>query len=565
METLIEKFLVGQEELEKLYGCYDMRITRPLSEEELKFEKLEEVFNQHYPDYVDKDIRRSIQRTDKDGLIQRINDMFEFNMDSFNNNDQKFKLVYLFLQFEEKFGSKTLRGFWAKPSLENVDNSYVGLKTTNGEMMAFLKRSLENAISADFIYKAKTTVYEVASGWERQIKQIREQLDFDLYYDNHEEIERAYKTVAGYAQFYNKKVYLHGNIKHDLFETVYLKLLEHENLGREYDLISVANSVVDLKFNSNDSEEFCKELASNKVSIDEVDSFLSNNRQTVAAKVFRQDKVDSNELNKYDRAMSNVKYFLKMWVENTKHKKHEPVDELLLVLCIREILSLKQSDKVENRYYRAKADKTLKSELYDDKNAVIRIKSQATWVERVMKRYNSCFHSMEVINMARQTEKYMDYLMVRTLATNSIDDMKVIHSHFMLEMQGMIYPQKQLEEKVKLFERILRGESIRYKVMISEGNLLSPTRVFFSFKLEDDTLLELAKGLKKAISDAEIDKSPKFYDYELTILKAYFGDALNLYFEFVVDPSFKRICIQKKEILPYRDIKQILQHNGIDI
>ena len=101
--------------------------------------------------------------------------------------------------------------------------------------------------------------------------------------------------------------------------------------------------------------------------------------------------------------------------------------------------------------------------------------------------------------------------------------------------------------------------------MISEGNLLSPTRVFFSFKLEDDTLLELAKGLKKAISDAEINKSPKFYDYALTILKAYFGDALNLYFEFVVDPSFKRICIQKKEILPYRDIKQILQHNGIDI
>ena len=71
--------------------------------------------------------------------------------------------------------------------------------------------------------------------------------------------------------------------------------------------------------------------------------------------------------------------------------------------------------------------------------------------------------------MARQTEKYIDYLIARTFETNSLIDMRVIHTHFMLNIQGMIYPQDELEKQAKRFEKILRRKAEKYKVQIPFG------------------------------------------------------------------------------------------------
>ena len=72
--------------------------------------------------------------------------------------------------------------------------------------------------------------------------------------------------------------------------------------------------------------------------------------------------------------------------------------------------------------------------------------------------------------MARQTEKYIDYLIARTFETNSLIDMRVIHTHFMLNIQGMIYPQDELEKQAKRFEKILRRKAEKYKVQIPFGD-----------------------------------------------------------------------------------------------
>ena len=139
--------------------------------------------------------------------IVRINELFDIKMDCFLNEDEKFRLLFLFSRFEGKFGSKTLGEFLSKPSYENVDNSRAGISTVNGEMMAFLKYELEKELAPSFISEAKSIMSTIARGCERQIQSVRGKLDWNLYLDNSEEIDRVYNMIGGYTQFYNKLDY----------------------------------------------------------------------------------------------------------------------------------------------------------------------------------------------------------------------------------------------------------------------------------------------------------------------------------------------------------------------
>ena len=121
---------------------------------------------------------------------------------------------------------------------------------------------------------------------------------------------------------------MHGRYKHSLLETFYLKLLEHENLGREYDIISVSNDVLNADITQSGKRELYEELAVQEIKISEVDDYLKNNRLKMVAYVFEKEKTTSNEKDKYDRAAPRVKYFLKMLIENTKYKGIDVVSVL---------------------------------------------------------------------------------------------------------------------------------------------------------------------------------------------------------------------------------------------
>lgn len=567
----IEKYIIGQERLEKIYGCYAMGIKRKLKINELDINAMCRALTIYAPEcygYDEKDIYRNITRTgEKAGLIQRLKEQLDFDVDAFCDDQEKLKLLYLCYRFEMKYGSKALTAFLQKPSLENEDTIWAGIKTANGEMTAFLKHNIEREITPQFILTAKRMVDMVATGWEHQIRDVRLQLDANLFKDNRNEIERIYKMVGEYAQFYNKKSYLHGRYKHSLLETFYLKLLEHENLGREYDIISVSNNIMNVDITQSGNHELYDQLAVQEVKITDVDNYLKNNRLRIATYVFDKEKTTSNEKDKYDRAAPKVKYFLKMFTENTKYKGIDVVSVLLLVVCIQEIISLTNKDKIENHYYRAgmEAVKSIKSELHDDSNDPIKTMSQLVWVERVMYRYNSCRHNTDILQMTRQTEKYIDYLITRTLETNSLVDMRFIHTYFRLNIQGMIYPQDELEKQKKRFEKILRRKAEKYTVQIPSGDSWGYARHFFSIPIPDAELEKTAKMIFKAMIAAEKDMKPQSFDYELIVLFSYFNEPVKIYFELVINPKFRQISIQRMELLPYKEWHNIKEENGIHV
>ena len=143
------------------------------------------------------------------------------------------------------------------------------------------------------------------------------------------------------------------------------------------------------------------------------------------------------------------------------------------------------------------AVKSIKSELHDDNNDPIKTMSQIVWVERVIHRYNSCRHDTDLLQMARQTEKY--------------------------------------------------------KVQIPYGDSWGYVRQFFSIPISEGELEKTAKKLFKAMIAAKKAMKPQFFDYKLTALFSYFDEPVRIYFELVVDPEFRQISIQRMELLPYNE------------
>ena len=70
VDWAIEYYLIGQERLEKIYGCYDLRIHRELTNKELQQISWQTILADELQDYFSdsKDVYQYFNRKDK-GLI----------------------------------------------------------------------------------------------------------------------------------------------------------------------------------------------------------------------------------------------------------------------------------------------------------------------------------------------------------------------------------------------------------------------------------------------------------------------------------------------------------------
>lgn len=98
-------------------------------------------------------------------------------------------------------------------------------------------------------------------------------------------------------------------------------------------------------------------------------------------------------------------------------------------------------------------------------------------------RYNTCFHDTKLIAKVRDAEKYLDWLFVRNLETNSLEDLRYIHIHYMYEIQGIMYSQAEMEKKKRHIETIFRRKAYKWTFQIPSGDSWSPARQFFRYQL----------------------------------------------------------------------------------
>ncbi len=356
---------------------------------------------------------------------------------------------------------------------------------------------------------------------------------------------------------------LHGEYKDSLLETFYLKMVQHESLGRESDILDIADIAMDLNeemiiYNPEKYIEFAFEV----VAKEKIHEFVKENRKEITQLVFEHDKVTSNEFQKFDTAVEKINYCMDMFNENTFTWQHDNIPKLMIVVIIQEIVKMDKKEFVENKFYRytTTEQRTLNTELTYGTSAFR--KNQLAWVAKIMRRYNMYKGKCKETNLARGIEKNIDRIMLKIFSCNSLNDMIYIHNFLMMWLDAVLVDEKKIHKEIKIFEKCIGRREKGYKVIGNPYML----HVFFGSTLNSSIPEMLAKKITKKISEAKLkNKEIVRVKWPIELQDNYFHDNEEYFLVTIINIDKKEIEILDFEADPDEEYRNCLLANGIPV
>lgn len=565
----IEKNIVGQDRLLQIYGPYALGVAKQLTDEELQestwFNYILAKYNDKNYTYADiyKYFYRNEEKGKRYGLVKRLQQI-GINVALFDDKREYTKLLYFLFCFEHtvRDNGKTveLMPFLSNPTLENVDNALVGDYTKNGSLMAEIKRNVAKEVDENFIFALNQIMVTVIRQWEGQIACVMSYLDYSVNGEYLDELERICTTLeadTGMVHSFKGEQY-----NHSLLETVYLKLAEHETIGRELDLMDINDYTV--KYMNGISEEKLfeyKRLAYKRLNKTEVVSFLTENRKKIAPLVFEKEKVSSNDYKKYDTAIERVNNYIQVVNENTKLMDADELPQLFVICCMQEVIQIDKNEKINNGYYRHDTNeiKTLNTELNNGTKA--KRKSQLALIGRANKRFYVYAGKEAESNYAKRAEKAIDKIIHRIFQADNLIDMAYMHNFFMMAVDSALVADSRTENNKKSFmkavKRVVKGYQLVGDSFMIQG--------FFA-TINNTSIPELlGKKIGKEIFKLECDGGnvvcEKSWFFDLT--DNYINETENYMLRATIDTINKRIIIHALFITPSGEYGKRLQANKI--
>lgn len=271
---VVECYALSPKRLEQVHGTYGMGINRCFTSEELNRKNfLKYIFDntQRY-DSPQTNIYRDISKKDSDlyryffrkeknnklGLYYRLKNENVIDLDYFTpqNNDltideNVLKLLAMFYDIE-RGNNILITAFWRKPSLENLDLTSTNTPTYNQSITVKIKSELAKEIS---IYYCESLSYAIRqiNGKLSNIIKLFNYFCWDAGKNirlNDNQVERIIKSFKEFNSILDFNINgILAPYKDNLFRTMYLKILEHEMIGK----------MIDLKeFNNKDALKICQ-------------------------------------------------------------------------------------------------------------------------------------------------------------------------------------------------------------------------------------------------------------------------------------------------------------------
>lgn len=562
----VEKNLVGQKRLEEIYGPYWFGMQRKLSKEELDEKVWFEVLANRYPDKnrTYKDIWRYFYRDEgedddsKKGLIRRL-EKLGFYINNFPDNQDKVKLLFFLYCFEIE-NNVQLSVFLGNPTLENVDNSFVGDETKNGALMSDLKRTIKREINPTYSRMVLTFLTNIGVSWEEQLKKIMVRVDYSLegkYKDDLKRISKElqqnmYRNISGGEPL--------TEYEDTILETFYLKLSQHENLGREYDIIDV-NSHRYKEDYTDYNPEYYKRLAYQAIKKSEVVNFLKDSKEELLPLVFEKDAVSSNERKRYDVIADLVENYIHFIDENTRAIEMDIVSKLYVVSYMQELLRIDKKDKIDNYYYRRKTSesKSLYTELSYGIDA--RRKSQIALIRRVNRRFYHYSGKAEEWEYAESAETYIDVFLCAILQSNSLNDMMTIYNLFMQISDNVLLLESQIEYSYNRLKKCANRKQKGYDWVISPE-----LKRFFIGTIHNSPIIDqIGKGIGNAIFKAHVRKYGTSYDLDVALTNNYIARTDNYRLRGFIDYYEQRFIISSFKLVADPKLEKILARNCIRV
>lgn len=559
----IEKNLVGQERLERIYSPYWFGIERKLTDNELKNSVWQNLLAEKYSDKlrITKDVWHYFYRDEggsensKKGLIKRL-EKIGFYIDDFSTDQDKVKLLFLLYCFETKYRVQIVP-FLSNPSIENVDDSFVSMMTINGDLMSYLKRNIARELSKEYVNGVRDSLIYVGQSWEVQIEKIIIQLDYSVEGEYLEALKRICHQMRRTINMIG--LMPKAEYQDPLLETFYLKLSQHEDIGLEHDIIDVNSASEEIEGEITYRPEEFRLFAYMPINKTDMVSFLRDKKEDIIFFVYEKDEITSYERKRYDVVLEKLPDFIAMLDLNTKAVNAEKISKLYAIVYMQEVLRLDKKYKIENNYYRYKTSelKSLNTELGYGLKA--KRKSQIALIKRVNRRFYKYAGKSEEARYAMDAELYIDMIISRIYETNSLEDMLFLHNFFMNYTDTIFLLDKQIESALKRLKKIAGRKQKGYE-WVSDPETM---RYFLGTIYNSPIIDDMGKSIGKKVFDAESKKENVGYSWTIELTDNYIGEADNYQLDVVIDIDQKRIHVLGFHLVADEGQQRIFKRNNI--
>lgn len=283
----------------------------------------------------------------KSGYIEQLKkylnlDLNLFDYGNIKNKQERAKILYYIYKLKNwDFPDYNILELLSKPSMENVDNSFLGWETTNGRLFEQIKHPVEKEIGQNFKNNIKSLSYSIVNDWGDFMNNafVRMELLAEYDYDYNDDINLL-KSILEEPFIYerNQKCTF---LSSSPLEILYLRLVQHEYLGQMKDLLTVNQFQANIKYNV--PSEYLNEmrkLEGRKINQEDIDSYFGiENVKKIAHLVYLKSEISRDERRKIRNSKQQVLNFLNLPYPNFQQPDIiNDVTELHIICCLQIIL-----------------------------------------------------------------------------------------------------------------------------------------------------------------------------------------------------------------------------------
>lgn len=556
LEEFIERYLLTKSELLDIYeSIYDLGNPYELEDDECEDTALaEEIISvlELAKEYVDVEIEDFIENLyKKGGLIDRLKKYLDFDLEEFEKSNNRFnsercKIIYFFYMMDHKKSKKNkmkinILMMLGRPSMENIDNTLLNMKTYNGMLVKSIKESFGKEISLTMKSNIKWGVHSIISEWDGILCNAMLLMDFLFEHGYEYDFEEAVYPLIAEAklntEIENTKKYIHSPI-----ETMYLKILQNEALGNIIDINKVNNIQIESNYNvPAEFTEEMKQLNEYYIEINRVAEYINKNALRIAKYVYlgETDKEDVRRIREFGKKLPMLIEFCSRAIPLIDTKK--VVTELLIISCLQAIILDDQNEVFDYTFHayqrhmkqKPRVQAALKGKQKDDNKHVVDA-LKVYWVRKIIDHWYANIGRYDVRNRVRELEKACDGIIEEALTQSNLDDMLEIHNHYLMKVDDRLLTTKEQIQAAISFEKFLHSKGFKY---IDHGYQI---RYLFVYP---DEITETYEQLTNSINSV-LENEEDFIQATIEVLGANGEQRYELNFDLLFDYQ-NRECIMK--------------------
>lgn len=550
LDEFIERFLLTEQEIWDIYDskydmgskyifdddeCEDLAVAEEIIREDE--DKNENNIEAETHDFVKKFFRSG-------GIIERLKTYLCFDLDAFDKKDKRYKrerckILYFFYMLEHKYFPKTnVLMLLSKPSMENIDNSSIGMQTYNGMIIKLIKDSLGKELSLSKKEEIRKAIDNIVPRWDNILDNARILLDF---FDENG-CKYDFKRTIRSLKLVPKDIYHAPKYSHSPIETLYLKIVQHEYLGNIFD---ISKTIFSKDYGHDVPPELIeemKELYYSPIDISNVEQYIDENALRISKYVYLGAEVSRDDIRRIRTFKKKIPKLIDFCKRARPSLEMKDISNELQIISFLQAITLDdQSEPFDYTYpgyqNHGKHIPRVQAALKNDKHIPDAL--QCYWVRKSMDHWYANIGRYDALIKLREFERVCNSVLEEILSKPNLDEMQQTHKLYLDEIGDELITTTEQIQAVQQLVKYLHKKGFKY---VDNYYLI---RYVFLYPPEIDCIFA---NLTMLISDTIKSHDPTLQ----VMLEAYSAngdDKLVFEFELAFDYDINECIMQKLDMI----------------